>query len=389
MMRTWLLIIALLVNIAAQAASSTLSVGYLSLSDDPRYDELLVDKQLRNHPTGRPLAGAQVGVSDSVFPLSAVGLSLELRRDEGGDLAELQQQLQQMYASGVRMFLLDLPLELLAPLARSAPPDTLLFNLSERSDVLRATQCQANLLHLIPSQAMLDDALAQYLVSRKWRSVLLLQGPLSADAQLADSFRRSAKRLGLKLVAERPFQPGNDPRQRELNNPLLLTSGVDYDVIYIADSEGEFARDLLYHTQLPRPLVGSEGLLAQGWHWAWERHGAPQLNKRVRKQAQRPMDDGMWAAWVAIKALTEAMLRTQSTESGRLSAYLRSADLVLDGFKGNRLNFRPWDGQLRQPILLTSHNAVVERAPLEGFLHPSNNLDALGYDQPEQRCSPR
>ena len=119
-------------------------------------------------------------------------------------------------------------------------------------------------------------------------------------------------------MAERPFQPGNDPRQRELNNPLLLTSGVDYDVIYIADSESEFARDLLYHTQLPRPLVGSEGLLAQGWHWAWERHGAPQLNKRVRKQAQRPMDDGMWAAWVAIKALTEAIVNAKVTKSKRL-----------------------------------------------------------------------
>jgi ABC transporter substrate binding protein (PQQ-dependent alcohol dehydrogenase system) len=59
---------------------------------------------------------------------------------------------------------------------------------------------------------------------------------------------------------------------------------------------------------------------------------------------------------------------------------------VLDGFKGNRLNFRPWDNQLRQPLLLATHNWVVERAPLEGFLHQTNNLDALGFDKPESKC---
>ena len=40
-------------------------------------------------------------------------------------------------------------------------------------DALRQGECQPNLLHMGPSRAMLSDALAQFLVSRKWREVLL------------------------------------------------------------------------------------------------------------------------------------------------------------------------------------------------------------------------
>jgi len=41
-------------------------------------------------------------------------------------------------------------------------------------------------------------------------------------------------------------------------------------------------------------------------------------------------------------------------------------------------NFRPWNGQLRQPILLHTERAVIAVAPVEGFLHHRNTLDSLG-----------
>lgn len=46
----------------------------------------------------------------------------------------------------------------------------------------------------------------------------------------------------------------------------------------------------------------------------------------------------------------------------------------------------PWDNQLRQPILLHTHNAVIAEAPIEGFLHPYNNLDTLGIDRRKSAC---
>ena len=52
---------------------------------------------------------------------------------------------------------------------------------------------------------MLADALAQYLVWKKWNRWLLVLGPRDEDKLYADAIRRSAKRFGGKIVEERPF----------------------------------------------------------------------------------------------------------------------------------------------------------------------------------------
>ena len=93
-----------------------------------------------------------------------------------------------------------------------------------------------------------------------------------------------------------------------------------------------------------------------------------------------------WSAWMGVKALAEALIRTGETETGRLRDYLRSDELVLDGFQGYRLSFRPWNQQLRTPMFLGTPNWVAARAPLEGFLHPRMDLDSLGRDAPETDC---
>jgi ABC transporter substrate binding protein (PQQ-dependent alcohol dehydrogenase system) len=50
------------------------------------------------------------------------------------------------------------------------------------------------------------------------------------------------------------------------------------------------------------------------------------------------------------------------------------------------VSFRPWDGQLRQPLLLTDGQGVVATAPQDGVLHAKNTLDTLGADAPERLC---
>ena len=51
-----------------------------------------------------------------------------------------------------------------------------------------------------------------------------------------------------------------------------------------------------------------------------------------------------------------------------------------------KLSFRPWDGQLRQPILLAAARTLVSVSPQEGFLHARSELDTMGFDQPETQC---
>ena len=98
---------------------------------------------------------------------------------------------------------------------------------------------------------------------------------------------------------------GRDPRERAQNNVTLLTAGADYDVVVVVDADGEYAREVPYQVQKPRPVVGAAGLVPDWWHWAWERHGAPQLNNRFTKVAKRPMTGYDWSAWMAVKAMVD------------------------------------------------------------------------------------
>ncbi|MEE9421885.1 MAG: amino acid ABC transporter substrate-binding protein, partial [Gammaproteobacteria bacterium] len=128
------------------------------------------------------------------------------------------------------------------------------------------------------------------------------------------------------------------------------------------------------------------GLVPDGWIWSWDRHGAPQLNKRFLRKAKRWMTAYDWSAWMAVKTIGEAVQRTNSSEFKLIRDYLLGDEIILDGFKGYPLSFRDWNRQLRQPVFLTTTNWVVARAPLEGFLHEKNNLDTLGLDRKETRC---
>jgi ABC transporter substrate binding protein (PQQ-dependent alcohol dehydrogenase system) len=233
---------------------------------------------------------------------------------------------------------------------------------------------------------MQTDAVVQYLIKKKWRNILLLEGPLPGDAAIAAALDRSAKRFGAHIVDTRPFLLTNDPRNRDQSNIALVTAGGGSDVVYVADSDGEFARFVPYQTNDPRPVVGSAGLSALAWHWSWEGNGAPQVNARFEEPAHRRMAAVDWAAFVARKCVVQSVVRSKSTEFEPVRDYLLGSDMNLDGTKGNPMSVRAWDHLLRQPRLLTTANAVIDRAPIDGFLHQTNELDTLGVDRPESTC---
>ena len=55
--------------------------------------------------------------------------------------------------------------------------DSLLFNAGAADDALRTDACLPNVLHSLPSRAMLADALVQFLALRQWKRWLLVVGP--------------------------------------------------------------------------------------------------------------------------------------------------------------------------------------------------------------------
>ena len=372
---------------ALAVETTPLPIGYLEITDDPRYEEKRAYARIRVRPHDRPRPGAEMAVRESRVLGRALKIKFSLERAEAKTAAALVPEIRRMAAAGVRFFLIDADAEALSEVAgATAGQEVLLFNISEPADVLRGPKCRAHVMHVISSHAMMTDALAQFLVARNWREVLILKGPEDEDLAFAAAFEVSARRFGVRVVASRDFVLGNDPREREKNNIALMTAEDDYDAVFVADAEGEFGRYVPYQTYRPRPIIGTEGLIAEAWHWAWERHGAPQLNQRFENRAKRRMTGTDWAAWAAVKVIVEAAVRTKSADFKTVRAYLSGDEMTLDGYKGTPSSFRLWDNQLRQPVLIRTHNAVIGRAPIKGFLHPTENMDTLGYDRGDRKC---
>ena len=86
------------------------------------------------------------------------------------------------------------------------------------------------------------------------------------------------------------------------------------------------------------------------------------------------------------QAVTDSILRSGKTTPTEVKDYMLSKDFNLEGYKRIALNFRPWDHQMRQPIILGGTRVPVSTSPQEGFLHQTYTTDTLGYDKPETKC---
>ncbi len=388
-MRLWLMtcIAVLCLGASAAAAGETISFGYIGREGDPAYETarnytgLIL---LERHPA---IDGMRTALRESTVLGRSVGVTFTLVDHvlpQGEDAARAVRTMLQ--ADGVTAVVLDLPLEEMLDVTkalRDAP--VLLFNVRHGDDRLRGADCQPNLFHTIPSDAMLMDALAQYLRSRNWNDVLTLVGQASDDMRMGDAFAASAKKFGLRIADRRSFVLGTDPRERGQNNIRLLTGG-DYDAVFVADKSREFGRYVPYQTLHPRPVIGSEGLIADAWHWTLERYGAPQLSQRFEKRNKRRMTGQDFAAWAAVRSVVEAVVRTKARDVASLAGALTSETVPFDAYKSLPSSYRSWDRQLRQTIVLHTDNAVIDLAPVEGFLHQGNTLDSLGTDRPETAC---
>ncbi len=377
----------------AQDATAKLVIGYVEVEDDPRYEPIRTTERIILKAPHRPHAGAAVGIEDAAALVRVTRTALVLDRITAAPGKAAEAIAKAVKERGVSLFLLDLPAgEVRTAAAALKGMQALAFNVSASEDALRRELCAAEIVHVAPSYAMRTDALLQHLVSRKWRDVLLIEGPEAGDAAVAAALQRSAKKFGVRIAAHQKFKPGNDPRDRELNNPALLTAiNRDYDVVIVADEGLEMARQLPFRTTRPRPVAGATGLESEAWHWTWDRNGGPQLNGRFQaKSGGKRMSSSDWAAWMAVKMISEGVLRTGSRDVSAIKQHLIKSGVEqgggFDGGKGLAVSVRAWDQQVRQPMLLATSLAVAAIAPVEGFLHQTNRLDTLGDDAAESPC---
>jgi ABC transporter substrate binding protein (PQQ-dependent alcohol dehydrogenase system) len=374
---------------APQQPQQRITIGFVDIEGDPRHEPLRAYERLILKPRDHPFPGAQVGIDEAAALTRVLRTEFKLERITVKSAAEVAPAvIEANAAKSIQFFIIDAPAEAFKPLAAAVRGrDVLLFNVTAPEDFLRREVCAREIVHTIPSLVQSMDGLVQYLVSRKWRDYLVLHGTLPADAVMTKAFEASAKKHGARIVANKEFKVGTDPREREKNNPALLTSGTrDYDALFIADDAFEFARQVPYQTIRARPVVGSIDLEPVAWHWTWEHNGAPQVNSRFQKISNgRRMESADWAAWIAVKMVVKSAQGTRSADFKKQRDFIIGGN-IFDGDKGLAMSVRPWDQQLRQAILLAAPYQVVASAPIEGFLHKTNVLDTLGDDEPETPC---
>lgn len=375
------------------AAPNKVVYGYLRMTGQ----EIVPLSRVDTPPADNGIAGAELGIRDNQTTGRFTGQDFELITEEVTDADTSLAALGKLYAAGVRAAVLDLDAETMLKLADlPIAKDMLLFNISATDDSLRAENCRANLFHIAPSRAMLTDALAQYMVWKRWTRWLLISGVNPADKAYADAIRRAAKRFGAKIIEERIYEePGGSKRsdsgheQVQQQMAVFTQRAPEYDVLVVADESEVFGGYLPYRTWDARPVVGTAGLMPVTWHAGHEQWGATQLQTRFERAAKRRMTPVDYQAWEAVRILGEATVYTKSADAKAIRERILDPQFGLGAFKGQALNFRRWDKQLRQPILLTTLTMPVTVSPQPGFLHQRYVTDTLGVDEPETKCLAR
>lgn len=340
------------------------------------------------------LAGALLGAADNNTTgkfTHQTYTTLDSQLEDGADVGAAVDAL---VDKGARLIIADLsPDGLLAASERAGTKGALLFNVSALDDRLREEDCRANVVHVAPTRAMLADGLAQYLVWKQWRKWLLIKGSHPEDELLAQAYRRAAKKFGAKILEERVYEDTGGGRrsdsgsvQTQRQMPVLTQNAPAYDVLVATDESNVFSGYLPYRTWDPRPVAGSAGLYPTNWDPSHEQWGAHQLQNRFMTSFKRQMNARDNGAWLASRMIGEAATRVNSDDPEKIRAFLTSPEFSVAAFKGVKLTLRPWNQQLRQPILLSDGRMTASVSPQEGFLHQVSELDTLGFDQPETKC---
>jgi ABC transporter substrate binding protein (PQQ-dependent alcohol dehydrogenase system) len=346
-------------------------------------------------PQDEGTAGASLAISDNNTTGRFLGQEFVLDVVQSADVTELVAEVKKRADAGAGFVVADASAEAVLALADALKGrDVLIVNAGSAEDRLREADCRPNVVHTAPSRTMLADGLAQYLVWKQWRRWLLVRGTGAGDEAFAEALRRAAKRFGGKIVEERTFKVeaagsrradgGHEQIQQQI--PVFTQNAPAYDVLVVADEGEQFGEYFPYRTWDARPVAGTQGLVPMSWHPSLEQWGATQMQSRFGRLAKRPMRPLDYDVWVAVRSVGEAATRAKSSVPKALIAYLKSRDFDLAAFKGRKLTYRNWNGQLRQPILVATPKLPVSISPQPGFLHQISELDTLGIDRPETAC---
>jgi ABC transporter substrate binding protein (PQQ-dependent alcohol dehydrogenase system) len=374
---------------AQTAKMVEIKIGYLR-----SYAPTLALSVLDVPPRDEGVAGAAVGMADNNTTGKFLGQSFTLSVREIKQDSDASAAFAELTEQGNNIVLADLPADQLIKIADLARErNILVFNIGSSDDALREESCRANVFHIAPTRTMLADGLAQYLIWKRWPRWALISGSHERDKLFAEALRRAAQRFGAQIVAEKTFEDTGTARrtdsgvaQVQRQMPVFTQDLPEHDVLLVADESEVFGSYLPFRTWIPRPVAGTAGLVPSAWHPASEQWGGTQIQNRFAKKNGRRMMSKDMSAWTAVRIIGEAATRTNSADTATIGNFIRAEDFSIAAFRGQKVTFRRWNWQLRQPIFLGDGRGVVATSPQEGFLHQFSELDTLGIDEPETKC---
>jgi ABC transporter substrate binding protein (PQQ-dependent alcohol dehydrogenase system) len=375
----------------AETATNAMTVIYLG----KEYEEPLPLSYAEKPITDKGIQGARLMLKEAKQAGNFVGHDFELIEaivPEDGDVVAKAKEL---LKGGDAFILADLePDDLIAVADLPEAKNSIIMNIRSSATALREELCRINVFHVIPDYAMRADALAQYLIWKKWPRWFVIRRDTPEDQDYLAQVKRAAARFGGKVVGEKVYDlpPGarnldSGHQQIQTQMPMVTEGASDHDVMWVINSDDDFGDYLMYRTHLPRPVVGSQGLQATAWDKSYTESGAMHFQNAIPRLAKRAPVERDYTAWLAFRALSDSAMKSGKTTPQELKTYLLSDDFKLEGFKGQAMSFRSWDHQMRQPVILGGGTRVpVSTSPQEGFLHPTNITDTLGFDKPESKC---
>jgi branched-chain amino acid transport system substrate-binding protein len=386
------------------------------------------------------LLGAREGAQEMDYTAHLVGGRMELVEAAATTPAEAARGAEMLVGQGV--FALAGGFDTATALALSqfsAQHRTLFFNVGATDDRLRNEDCSRHTFHIEGSDAMYLDATADWFIrglaflvdenapagvqivqrrpARRWVTV-------SEDTPAWQARRRrlqialQQRHWGGRIVGDALVKSGED-----FDGTLRVISGARPDLVFLllpaarqAAFYAQFERAHLPFevTGFPEPAAQTRAFFSAllagaprtshgsvrivSYEPTFAAVGGPQLAQRFIARWKQPLDGPAWTSWLAVKILWETLLRAQTTDAPKLVQYLESPDAEFEGYQGVGMTFRPWDHQLRHPIMASRLTATsddkLRLAEMVGqfpnVLAPgrpaSDVLDQLGDTPQTSRC---
>jgi ABC-type branched-subunit amino acid transport system substrate-binding protein len=384
--------------------------------------------------------GARQGASEMDYTARLLGRRVELLEAPAFTPDEAVTQATRLAGRRVAAVLGGFDAATAAALSRFARAHRLLFfNVAATDDRLRNEDCDRFAFHVEASDAMYLDAAADWYI--RGLAFLIDENAPQGIAVI----RRSPARAWFLVTADTPAYRARRDRLRaalELRHwggrvvaDALVRGGADAaqvlpairrahpDLIFLllpAAQQVAFYRKYeaahlpFEMTGFPEPaaqtraffgaLLGAAPAVARGeirivaWEPTFAAVGGPQLAQRFYERWKRPMDGPAWTSWVAVKIVWDAVTGAQTTDTNGVLRYLEAPATVFEGYQGIGLTFRPWDHQLRHPVMasrlkslssdLTALAEMYGQFPnvLAPGREPNDVLDQLGDTAASSRC---